>query len=364
MDRHKKNGLGTSLDILLEKNMNRAYKLFDKEFVLKILEKKVLHRYPDFTGVRSFTIRAYKDNIWEGGTYHVVTEYRTKFITKDGKTKTLPIFCSAHSDEPRKNVYDSLNFLWNSGFDQGYFTIPHPLFYSNYFKATFYRGVEGHNLYEFIRTKNFSIIETIVPASAEWFAKLHSVDSNKARNFNKMNSRIETVVPGVEHILVRIQDKYTDYHNCYQQIYGIIVNKEKDFLQNSDKKWLVHGDAHPENIIKMGSKKIAAIDFTDICLSDFARDLGSFLQQLEFMVMRKIKDQQYADKLKQMFLNSYFGKSREKLNKEVKARIDNYYNWTAIRTATHFLIKDKPEPERSYPLIRKVCDDLNITHNS
>ena len=340
--------------------MNKAYKLFDKEFVLKFLEKKVLPRYPDFVSVRSFTTRAYKDNIWEGDTYHVVVEYRTKFIAKDGKTKTLPIFCSAHSDEPRKNVYDSLKFLWDSGFDKGYFTIPHPLFYSNYFKATFYRGVEGYNLYEFIRTKNFPIIETIVPKAAEWFAKLHGIDSNKARNFNKMNSRIETVVPGVEHILSRIQDKYPKYYNCYEQIYSIIINKEKDFLSESNKKWLVHGDAHPENIIKMGRKKIAVIDFTDICLSDFARDLGSFLQQLEFMVMRKIKDRKYADKLKQMFLSSYFEKSKEKLNKEVEARINNYYNWTAIRTATHFFIKDKPEPVRAYPLIDKVCSDMGI----
>ncbi|MCK5211258.1 aminoglycoside phosphotransferase family protein, partial [Candidatus Parcubacteria bacterium] len=307
--------------------MNRAYKLFDKEFVLKILEKKVLPRYPDFSSVRSFTIQAYKDNIWEGDTYHVVTEYRTKFLTKDGKTKTLPIFCSAHSDEPRKNVYDSLKFLWDSGFGRGYFTIPHPLFYSNYFKATFYRGVEGHNLYEFIRTKNLSIVEIIVPKAAEWLAKLHGLDARKARNFNKMNSRIETVVPGVEHILSRIQDKHPEYYSRYQQIYDILVKKEKDFLCGSDKQWLVHGDAHPENVIKMGNKKIAVIDFTDICLSDFARDLGSFLQQLEFMVMRKIKDLEYADKLKKMFLDSYFEKSREKLNKEVKARINNYYNW-------------------------------------
>ncbi len=38
-------------------------------------------------------------------------------------------------------------------------------------------------------SQNFSVIESIIPAAAEWFAKLHSIDSNKARNFNKMNSR-------------------------------------------------------------------------------------------------------------------------------------------------------------------------------
>jgi hypothetical protein len=48
----------------------------------------------------------------------------------------------------------------------------------------------------------------------------------------------------------------------------------------------------------MSDKKIAVIDFTDICLSDFARDLGTFIQQLEFMANRKIGDHEYTEKIK------------------------------------------------------------------
>ena len=76
--------------------------------------------------------------------------------------------------------------------------------------------------------------------------------------------------------------------------------------------------------------------------------------------MRKIKDQKFASALKQLFLDSYFKESKEKLDKAVEGRINNYYNWTALRTATHFLIKDKPEPERAYPLIEKICSSMGI----
>jgi len=68
--------------------------------------------------------------------------------------------------------------------------------------------------------------------------------------------------------------------------------------------------ALPENIIKMSKKKIAVIDFTDICLADFARDIGSFMQQLEFMILRKVEKEGYAVKIKEMFKKEYFNLSK------------------------------------------------------
>ena len=137
-----------------------------------------------------------------------------------------------------------------------------------------------------------------------------------------------------------------------------INKKEKDFFSKNKQRWLIHGDAHPENVIKMGKKKIAFIDYTDICLSDFARDIGTFMQQLEYMVERKIKDSSYARHLLNMFIEEYFSKSKKDLNQDVKERIDNYYYWTTMRTATHFLLKSDPEPDRAKPLIEKVLQEF------
>jgi len=339
---------------------NKAEKLLDKNYVSDLIKKEILPMYPDFSDIKDLKIITHKDYIWEGNTYHVVIEYRTKFITKSGKFKTLPIFCSAHSDEPRKNVYDALKFLWENGFGKGYLTIPHALYYSEYFKGTFYRGVAGRNLYRFIRDKNFSAIEEIIPKAAQWFAKLHNLDFEKARNFNKENSRIETVFPGIPHILLRIKQKYPEYAKCYMIIYDIVNSKEKEFLKSTDKRWLVHGDAHPENVIKMGQQKIAVIDFTDLCLSDFTRDVGSFIQQLEYMTNRKIGDKGYTKKIVELFKDNYFSASQEKFTPEAEARMMNYYYWTTMRTASHFLMKDEPEPERAKPLIKRVCEELGV----
>lgn len=339
--------------------MNKILQLKDNDYVINLFEKNILPLYPEFRGIKKIEQQWHKKNIWDK-TYHVVIEFRTTFETKNKTKKNLPIFCSAHSDEPRKNVFDALKFLWEHGFNKGNLSIPHALFYSKFFQGTFYRGVKGRNLYKFIRESNRQEIEAIIPKAARWFAKLHNIDTSKARNFNEINSRIETVLPGIDHILLRIEDEYPEYSEVYEEIYNIVNKAEKEFFASTDKRWLVHGDAHPENVIKMSPRKIAVIDFTDLCLSDFARDVGAFLQQIEFMIMRKIGDKNYAEQIKKLFLNSYFTSSREKLDEAVQKRIDNYYYWTAMRTATYFLIKDRPEPRRAYPVICQVCRGLDV----
>lgn len=337
--------------------MNKILKLFEKEYVEELLRKEVLQLYPEFTALRVKKIRAYKDGIWEK-TYHVVLEFRTVFSSPDGRKLELPIFCSAHSEEPRENVYTVLKYLWERGFGQGYLTIPHPLFYSDYFRATFYRGVEGNHLYHFIRENDLETVEEITAKAAGWFAKLHSLDTADAINFNEENSRIETIFPGIDHILFRIKEKHPEYYDAYRRIYATITARENEFLNSTDERWLVHGDAHPENIIKMGKRKIAAIDFTDLCLSDFTRDIGTFIQQLDFMCGRKVADASFALKVKKIFLETYFAKSKYELTNDVRQRIDTYYNYTAIRTATFFLLKDKHEPKRAFPLVEMVKKNL------
>jgi len=337
--------------------MNFISNLFDEQFITRLFENKVLPLYDDFAGIKKIKIIPHKKHIW-GHTYHIVVEFKTSFITRGGKIKELPIFCSAHSSEPRKNVYDALKFLWEHNFSNGYLTIPHPLFYSKEFRGTFYRGAKGRNLYRFIREKNFAEINSITAKAAAWFAKLHRTPVKDAHNFNKLNSRIETVVPGIGHILEKIKERYEYDFTTYEKIYKILINNEKKFFSSTEERWLTHGDAHPENIIKMGKKKIAVIDFTDICLSDFARDIGSFLQQIKYMCDRKIGDPAYSEKIKKIFLNNYLLSAKIKLDNSLQKRIDNYYSWTAIRTATFFLLKSDPEPERAKLLLDEVSERL------
>ena len=81
--------------------------MLDPEFVKELLTREVVPQYPDFSSIKSIKVIPHKDSVWEE-TYHIVLEYRVRFVTKEGKLKTLPIFCAAHSDEPRKNHFFSL----------------------------------------------------------------------------------------------------------------------------------------------------------------------------------------------------------------------------------------------------------------
>jgi hypothetical protein len=339
--------------------MNKILKLFDEQFVLELFNDKLLPHYPDFSNIKKISINPIKKGVW-GDTYHVVIEFKTIFSANDGKNKKLSVFCSAHSDEPRKKSFEALNFLWQNGFAHSRLGIPHPLFYSDYFNAFFYRGVKGDHLYKFIRGNNRPEINAIVPKAAAWFAKLHNTPTANAKNFNEENSRIKTVIPGADHVMMSIKDSYPQYHNFYQKAYDYFIAAEEKFLSATAKHWLIHGDAHPENIIKISANKIAVIDFTDICLADCARDIGTFLQQLEYMVMRKINDAKYANELKNLFLEKYFNNVKITLDSSFTDRINLYYNWTILRTASFFFLKYNAEPDRAKSLVEQAKKNLDI----
>lgn len=339
--------------------MNIIHQLYDEQFILPYLKKRILPIYPDFKSIKKINIHGIKNYIWEN-TYHVVVSYETWFVDYKDNIKKLPLYCSAHSDEQRKNVYDALKFLWSKNFSRGNLTIPHPLFYSQRFKGIFYRGIKGNNLYYYIKTNNIEEINKITTMAAKWLAKLHKIDIKGARNFNKKNSLIETTVPGSKHWLESIKYKQPQFYEIMRDIFTILNTEEKSFLNKHIKRWLIHGDAHPENIIKISEKKIGVIDFTDMCLADFARDLGSFLQQIEYMMNRHAFDAKDIAKSKKIFLDTYMQTRSLTMNEGLEHRIQTYYNWTAMRTALFFLIKEHAEPERAQFLIDQMKKNLQL----
>lgn len=342
--------------------MNKILNLFDETYVLALFNRQILPLYPEFKKIKQVKIIPVKKHVWQT-TYHVVIEFVTSFLARGGETVELPIYCTAHSSEPRENSFAALSFLWQANFSQGGLVVPRPLFFSDYFNGYFYRGVQGHTLYYYLGNKNYKIIEKIVTKAAAWFAKLHSMPISGAENFNQENSRIATVVPGLTAVLQKIKLAYPNYYEPYKKIYEIINRKEKEYFANNKQLYLIHGDAHAKNVIKMGENKIAVIDFTDMCLADFARDLGSFLQQLDFMGSEKINDRVFVEKIKKIFFENYLLNSKIKIDDYVKKRINNYYNWTALRTATFFMLKDQPEPERARAPLIEICRNLKIKNN-
>lgn len=344
--------------------MSRAEDMFDKTYLKNLLWRKLPPLYPRLKDILDIKIIPIKKHIWVD-TYHVVTELKTKILSSSGKEIVIPIYYTAHSEEPRRNVYDALKFLWENGFYSEHLSIPRPLFYSEYLNATFYRGVRGKDLRYFIKKEDVVEIKRIVEQSAKWFAKLHAITNIKKFNFSTENSRIRTVLPGSDRLLKDVQKKYPHYADFYKRAYAIFLKKEEDFLASTEKRWLIHGDAHPGNIIKINDIKIAAIDFTDMSPADFARDLGCFLQQFDYMATRTGLEREFIVEMKQLFLDTYFKNSDEKLDAGLQERIDNYYHWTLMRTISYLLFsgvikRDEGKLIRINNLITQLKVDLGI----
>ncbi len=337
--------------------MNKILDLFDQDFVKEYFTKKILPQYPGFKRISKVAVIPIKQHVWET-TYHTVIEYRVHFIGQDGRAHVLPIFATAHSNEPRINVYSVMKFLWKNNFSQGRLTIPRPLYYSNSYRAVFYRGVKGRNLLYYLKTGDVEQAETIVVKTAEWLAKLHRMPADKVRNFNRVNSRIKTTLPGEKKALARVKERYPDNFDIYAKVYRHLISEEEKFFKKSARRWLIHGDAHPENVIKMGRFKIAMIDFADASLSDFARDLGCFIQQLEYMSIKRLPDSETVGRLKRKFLDTYSRKAKTVLTPSLLKRIKLYYNFTALRTVTYFILHSKPDPNRAFSLLKEIHDDI------
>lgn len=340
--------------------MNKILQLFDEVYVVELFRKEVLPHYPSFSDITRVVIKPYKELVWET-TYHVVISFTTYFAKADGTEDKIPIVCSAHSSEERENVYLALKYLWAADFPSETIDIPDPLFYSPYFRGTFYRGLKGENLLYFIKNNDFATVEKIIIAGARLFARLHALPFDARANFNPINSRIRTVVPGSENIIREVANRFPDkYAVDLRRIYAILIEKEEAYFQSGRRLTLIHGDAHPENVIQTSLNRVGLIDFTDFCLGDLARDLGSFLQQLEYKILRKASDAASATAMKKLFLDTYLAAAGLAMTDDLQARIDLYYNWTAIRTATYWLLKFDNDENAAVELIRQVKANLKL----
>ncbi len=341
--------------------MNKIRKLLDPAFVVDFFRREVLPHYPAFSDISRVEIKPYKELIW-ATTYHVVICFNTYFLKPSGAEVKIPIVCSAHSNEDRANIFWTLEYLWSAGFPNKTIDLPDPLFYSSDFRGTFYRGLRGENLLHYIKTKNFAIVEKIVASGARLFARLHALPAPASANFNPTNARLATVVPGTAKVFAEMVARYPGKYDAdLHKIYAYLIAREKEFFDSGAPLALIHGDAHPENILRTAADRVGLIDFTDFCRGDFARDLGTFLQQLEYKIITKTGDARYAVKMKNLFLSEYLRASGRALTPALEARINLYYHWTALRTAIFWFVKFEPNEERGAELFNRVKVNLKIT---
>lgn len=341
--------------------MNKILDLFSQEYVMNLFKKELLPLYKDYEDIVAIAIKPYKKMVWTS-TYHVVISYNITFVKKDKKHEDVLVVCSAHSSEERENVYKAMHYLWEHNFNQDYIDIPRPLFYSDYFKGTFYEGVRGENLMHYIKVQDNTEVESMVKLAATMFARLHKMPIVGEANFNPKNSRIKTVVPGVETILREMSLRFAgEFDKSLQAIYKYLIESEESFLASGQfELCLIHGDAHTENIIHSGAKRVGLIDFTDICLSDPIRDVGTFRQQLEYKIRARHGNDIYAQEMSDLFFQTYMSASGLEDTPYLRERMTLYYNWTAIRTAVYLFLKHDSNPKSAQILLEQAKESLKL----
>lgn len=336
--------------------MNKILSLFDEVFVVDYFSQKLLPLYPDLKEIVSVKIKPYKKMIWTK-TYHVVISFDVQALTKNNEIENLFLVCSAHSNEPRENVFKVLTFLCQQGLGADWIDIPQPLFFSEEFRGVFYSGLKGENILKKVKLGDKEAFEKIKLAG-KLFAQLHSLPVSNISEFNPLSAKIETVVPGVPAILQEISSRYKEtYDEKLKFLYDYFVSKEEGCCRDEKNLSLIHGDAHLENLIDTGPGRLGLIDFADFCISDFARDLGTFLQQLEHRLIRVgdgLRDTGKEKEMKHIFLAEYLKCRGIPLDDNLKKRIKLYHDWTMLRTATYFLLKQDPEITRGEGLLEKV----------
>jgi aminoglycoside phosphotransferase len=342
--------------------MNKILSLFDKDFVNSYFYEHILPLYPQVKQISDISIKPYKKLVWET-TYHVVIGFSIKAIADSGRRLEIPVVCSAHSSEPRELAYKVLKYLWKRNFATREFAIPRPLFFDRNFNATFYRAVKGDDLFHFIKDNNRPIIMELMHRSARLFGHLHDFPVTKNFEYNASNAMIETVIPGKDNVIKEVNERFgLELASRISRLYDRFISQEKNNWSRIGFS-IIHGDAHTENIIKVKNSRIGLIDFTDFSVSDRFRDVGSFLQQLEYKIVSKIGDVAFAKECKQEFLRAYLDYCHLSLDDDIQSRINLYYAWTSVRTVTFWLLKYDPAPDRAMEMLdnlEPLVDDINF----
>ncbi len=331
--------------------------ILDPHCVSQLLNKHLNKSDFHWSNIVVHDVQIIKENIIHDY-YSIVVAYPVSY-SHNGENHQAVVYCSAHSNDSRRQAMENLEFIWRQNIPGEQFPTNQPLFYDSQYGAMFYLGLPGDNFCEYFTNHSREEIESQLAPIAQWLARLHSL----TLGFNGWpESRVQKlgqVVPGRERALEKIQRSTPQYYGRFVRIYDCLEAWENKLWPTSDKLAIIHGDLHPENII-ITEKGAAIIDWSDACLGDPLRDVGSFSQQLIFMGLGQINDEPYWRRAQDMFLSAYRQAMGDHLPNNWLERFRLYYYFTAFRTAIYFVTKSGPEPERAEGLLEEIEISLNL----
>lgn len=319
--------------LVAERSANAA---LDYSVITRLMREVVKHNYPEIKTINSISYETYKRRV---GQHHSAFNYGyTIHATRpDGSRAQLLLIYSAHTDGSRAYAYEIMRELIASGFNEGPFRIIRPLEYRDDLQALIYEGTPGSKLFTYMQKKaSVTDLSHCVTLVAHWIKKFHTqqlTDRMKklAHTFDWQN--INTPIMEIMADVKRLDTAQGEKLEHFVAAFG----KQERNLSAAAPQGLVYGDLHPENIIvpELRAGDLTMIDFTDVSIGDQLRDIGTFIQQMQFMG----KPFYSLDELQVILhthLEAYFGKPFTALSQDEFARINLYQAWNALRSFVYF----------------------------
>ena len=346
--------------ILSEEVRHNLTRVVDRKFIRSIFCEHLPKYYPNYKKLVSFELDPYKRHISPRNVVFV-GEFKRKYEDKEGHKHKLNIFGSAHSDGTRKDAYKNCKALYENGFDKGNFRVTRPLFYLAKQKAFFYEGSPGRSFLNFFTQEPSANLKHTFKLIVGWIKKVHEFDTKL--DFDWSNFRISNMIPPPKRFIPDFYEDNIEYGKKVEDYLARMRQLKEDFSKNFEPA-VIYGDYHPENVIikDLKAKEIEMIDFTDVALGDPMADLGTFLQQFDFMGHNYLSRKK-INEYKEYLLEQYFAIDFSKIKIDYINRINLYQAWTALRSA--ILIFYQQNEDNPIDGVLEECDQyLQLATNS
>ena len=352
------NFMNHSID-LSEELKKDLLRLLDLDFIREFLDSRLGQYYPDFKQISDIQMEPHKKHLGASSAVFVL-HYRLNYISQEQGSKILEIFVSAHSDGSRQGAYRKNKYLYEHGFGSGPLRVTRPLFYLDRSRAYFYQASRGRRLFSFFTENPQADLRPVLALVAAWLKKLHTLNPGSG-SFPWPVFSIAKMIPEPPHFIADFCQQDKELGELAQKIYDQMLSLERSHSVRL-KRTLIYGDNHPENVIieNLATDHLEMIDFTDVALGDPMLDLGTFLQQFDFMSHHFISRQQ-IDSYKAGLLESYFGRETE-INVDYFSRINLYQAWTALRSAA-FIFYMKEAENSLLDLLQESQRYLEMSEN-
>jgi aminoglycoside phosphotransferase (APT) family kinase protein len=326
-------------------------RLRDIDFVQTLVESIASRCYGIVSPVKVEYSHIYKYRYHKPESFAVVIGCKVTRQT-GSEHHRLKLFIGAASNNSKLRAYHNLNWLRDHGFDQGSLQVIKPIVYIEDLKALVYEASEGQTLYWHLKkSPSFEELHWPLHLCAQWLIKLHHTtaeDLPETMNENNDQGIIKSLERAREKYLALDAEQGTKILNVLELIHTSLPAHDQS-------KSLIYGDYHPENVIlrNLRSRRLSMIDLSDVTLGDQFRDVGTFIQQFDFM-SQNFLPRKDINNLKKYFVEQYTGLPFSDISIDHIRRINMYQALTAVRSSVWLF-----EPE-SRKVSLELLDDARL----